>query len=199
MGDTLLIIIFFSAGILLSMLDLVPRFILDHDPTLLALWLLMGLVGLSLGADRKLGDIIRTLRPDVLLMPLATTAGTFIGASIASFFLIWTITDCLAIGAGFAYYSLSSVFITQYKGPDLGAAALLCNVFRELFTLLLAPLVVRLFGPVAAISCGGASTMDTTLPVIGRSAGSNWIFPAIIHAVILDLSVPFWVTLFCAI
>lgn len=198
MGDSLLIILFFCVGIFLSLFDLVPDVILKYDPTLPALWLLMALVGFSLGSDRKLSEMLRTLRPDVLIIPVATTFGTFLGAILASFFLAWTISDCLAMGSGFAYYSLSSVFITHYKGPELGAAALLCNVSRELFTLLFTPLVVKFFGPVAAISCGGATAMDTTLPVISRYAGSEWIFPAIISAIVLDFSVPFWVTLFCA-
>lgn len=199
MGDTALIIFFFCAGIFLSSFGLLPSLIVEQDPTLLALWLLMALVGLSLGADRKLGEILKTLRPVLLLLPLATTAGTFAGALLASFCLAWSLSDCLAIGAGFAYYSLSSVFITQYKGADLGAAALLCNVMRELFTLLFTPLVIRFFGSAAAISCGGASTMDTTLPIISRYAGPLWVFPSIIHAIVLDFSVPFWVTLFCTL
>ena len=70
------------------------------------------------------------------------------------------------VGAGFAYYSLSSVFITQYKGAELGTVALMANIMRELITLLFAPLLVRWISPLAPISCGGASTMDTTLPII---------------------------------
>lgn len=199
MKGTILILTFFCAGILFSLLDYVPQTFLGSDPALFALWVLMGLVGISLGANPKLGEIFKSLRPDILLMPMATTVGTFAGAVLASLCLIWTASDCLAIGAGFAYYSLSSVIITQYKGAELGAAALLCNVLRELFTLILTPLVVKLFGPVAAISCGGASTMDTTLPVISQNAGPTWIVPSIIHAMILDFSVPFWLTIFCVL
>ena len=199
MGDSLWILLFFAAGLLLGRAGLLPEAVSDPDLSLWALWLLMGLVGLSLGADSRLASALRSMRPGILLLPLTTTAGTFAGAALASVFLAWTLSECLAMGAGFAYYSLSSVFISQYKGPELGAAALLCNIARELFTLLFAPLVVRLFGPAAAISCGGASTMDTTLPVIARSAGASWVFPAILHAAVLDFSVPFWVALFCAI
>ena len=64
---------------------------------------------------------------------------------------------------------------------------------------LFTPLLVRFMGPTAAISCGGASTLDTTLPVITRYAGKQWIFISIVHALVLDFSVPFWVTFFCGI
>lgn len=189
----------FALGLLVARFGLVPEFLLEHDPTLPALWLLMALVGLSLGADRRLMEILRSLRPRILLLPLGTTVGTFAGCALVSVFLVYSLADCLAVGAGFAYYSLSSVFITQYRGEELGTVALLANIFRELFTLIFTPVLVRLMGAVAPIMCGGASTMDTTLPGITRAAGTLWTFPSIVHAMILDFSVPFWVTLFCSL
>lgn len=189
----------FLLGLLLARFGLVPELLLEHDPTLPALWLLMALVGLSLGADRRLMEILRSLRPRVLLLPLGTTIGTFAGCALVSLLLVYSLSDCLAVGAGFAYYSLSSVFITQYRGEELGTVALLANIFRELFTLVFTPVLVRLLGAPAPIMCGGASTMDTTLPGITRAAGTLWTFPSIVHAMVLDFSVPFWVTLFCSL
>lgn len=199
MSGSLLILAFFGAGLGLARLGLIPRYFVEHDATLYVLWLLMGLVGLSIGSDRRLSEILRTLRPRVLLLPLATTVGTFAGVAAASPFLAYSLADCLAVGAGFAYYSLSSIFITQYKGAELGTVALLSNILREILTLVGTPLLVRLLGPLAPISCGGASTMDTTLPIIARYAGRDWIFVSIVHAMILDFSVPFWVVFFCTL
>lgn len=199
MSGSLLILAFFGAGVGLARLGLIPRYFMEHDTTLYVLWLLMVLVGLSIGSDRRLGEVLRMLRPRVLLLPLATTMGTFAGVAAASLFLAYSLADCLAVGAGFAYYSLSSIFITQYKGAELGTVALLSNILREILTLVGTPLLVRLLGPLAPISCGGASTMDTTLPVIARYAGREWIFISIVHAMILDFSVPFWVILFCSL
>ena len=199
MSGSLLILAFFGAGLGLARLGLIPRYFVEHDATLYVLWLLMGLVGLSIGSDRRMGEILRTLRPRVLLLPLATTVGTFAGVAAASLFLAYSLADCLAVGAGFAYYSLSSIFITQYKGAELGTVALLSNILREILTLVGTPLLVRLLGPLAPISCGGASTMDTTLPIIARYAGRDWIFVSIVHAMILDFSVPFWVIIFCTL
>lgn len=199
MSGSLLILAFFGVGLGLARLGLIPRYFVEHDATLYVLWLLMGLVGLSIGSDRRLGEILRTLRPRVLLLPLATTVGTFAGVAAASLFLAYSLADCLAVGAGFAYYSLSSIFITQYKGAELGTVALLSNILREILTLVGTPLLVRLLGPLAPISCGGASTMDTTLPIIARYAGRDWIFVSIVHAMILDFSVPFWVIFFCTL
>ena len=184
---------------MLARLGLIPTYLIEHDFTVYALWLLMLLVGISIGSDRRLGEILRTLRTRVLLLPMATTAGTFAGTALVSLFLTYSMSECMAVGAGFAYYSLSSIFISQYKGPELGTIALISNIARELITLLLTPLLARHLGPLIPISCGGASTMDTTLPVITRYCGKEWIFVSIVHAMILDFSVPFWVIFFCTL
>ena len=199
MKGSLIILFFFCSGVVLARLGLIPTYLMEHDCTVYALWLLMLLVGISIGSDRRLGEILRTLRPRVLLLPLATTVGTFAGTAVASLFLAYSLSECLAVGAGFAYYSLSSIFISQYKGPELGTIALISNIMRELITLLLTPLLARYLGPLMPISCGGASTMDTTLPVITKYCGKDWIFVSIVHAMVLDLSVPFWVIFFCTL
>ena len=199
MKGSLIILFFFCSGVLLARLGLIPAYLIEHDFTVYALWLLMLLVGISIGSDRRLGEILRTLRPRVLLLPMATTAGTFAGTALVSLFLTYSVSECMAVGAGFAYYSLSSIFISQYKGPELGTIALISNIARELITLLLTPLLARHLGPLIPISCGGASTMDTTLPVITRYCGKEWIFVSIVHAMILDFSVPFWVIFFCTL
>ena len=199
MSGSLVILFFFGAGVLLARVGFIPDYFIEHDMTLYMLWLLMILVGISRGSDRRLGEMLRSLRPRVLLLPLATTVGTFAGTALVSLFLVYSAAECMAVGAGFAYYSLSSIFITQYKGPELGTIALISNILRELFTLLFTPLLVRFMGPTAAISCGGASTVDTTLPVITRYAGNQWVFISFVHALVLDFSVPFWVTFFCSI
>ena len=199
MKGSLIILFFFCSGVLLARLGLIPTYLIEHDFTVYALWLLMLLVGISIGSDRRLGEILRTLRPRVLLLPMATTAGTFAGTALVSLFLTYSVSECMAVGAGFAYYSLSSIFISQYKGPELGTIALISNIARELITLLLTPLLARHLGPLIPISCGGASTMDTTLPVITRYCGKEWICVSIVHAMILDFSVPFWVIFFCTL
>ena len=199
MKGSLIILFFFCPGVLLARLGLIPTSLLEHDCTVYALWLLMLLVGISIGSDRRLGEILRTLKPRVLLLPMATTAGTFAGTALVSLFLSYSVSECMAVGAGFAYYSLSSIFISQYKGAELGTIALISNIARELITLLLTPLLARHLGPLIPISCGGASTMDTTLPVITRYCGKEWIFVSIVHAMILDFSVPFWVIFFCTL
>jgi uncharacterized membrane protein YbjE (DUF340 family) len=89
--------------------------------------------------------------------------------------------------------------ITQYKGVELGTIALLSNIIREIITLLVAPWMVKYFGKLAPISAGGATTMDTTFPIIVRNSGKDYAIVSIYHGFILDFSVPFLVTFFCGL
>ena len=170
------------------------------DYTRYALYLLMFLVGASLGAGGKIREMFRSLGIKTLLVPIATITGTLTFSALSALMISrYSVYDCMAIGSGFGYYSLSSVFITQYKGAELGTVALMTNIFREIITLLFAPLLVRFFSPLAPICAGGATTMDTTLGVITRFSGREYVFIAVFHGAVVDFTVPFFVTFFCGL
>ena len=89
--------------------------------TLYMLYALMLQVGLSIGSSKDLKFIVGSLRPKYLLIPLGTVCGTLLFSALASLLLSrWSIFDCMAVGSGFAYYSLSSILITQFKEPSIG-------------------------------------------------------------------------------
>ena len=78
-------------------------------------------IGISIGSNKELKSMISQLRLKFLLIPLATISGTLLFSAIASLLLSrWSIFDCMAVGSGFAYYSLSSVLITQFKEASIG-------------------------------------------------------------------------------
>lgn len=207
MKGSLLVVGFFFLGCLLGWFGWLPAFIRENDLSVYVLYLLMFQVGLSIGSDKQLKQILCNIRPRLLCVPLATIVGTLSFTALASLLLSrWGVFDCLAVGSGFAYYSLSSILITQLKEPSLGAQvaaelgtiALMTNIIRELFALLGAPLFMRYFGRLAPICAGGATTMDTTLPIITRYCGNEWVFVSLFHGFLVDFSVPFLVTFFCS-
>ncbi len=200
MRSSLIIISFFAIGILFGLFQLLPINIEESRLSFYALGALMFFVGISVGHDSKVLQSIRSINPRLALLPLATILGTFAGVLVAGLLLSHrSSTDLLAIGSGFGYYSLSSIFITEYKGAELGILALLSNITREIITLLFAPLLAKRFGKLAPISAGGATTMDTTLPIITRYSGKEFVVVSIFHGFVVDFSVPFLVVLFCSI
>lgn len=208
MKGSLIVVGFFALGCLLGWSGWLPRVVVENDFTRYVLYLLMALVGISIGSDRQLNDILRSIRPRLLLVPLATIVGTLSFSALVSLFITrWSPFDCLAVGSGFAYYSLSSILITELKTPtlgeqlaaELGTIALIANIIREIFALLGAPLFVKWFGRLAPICAGGATTMDTTLPIITSCCGKDLVFVSIFHGILVDFSVPFFVSLFCSL
>lgn len=208
MKGSLIIVSFFILGCVCGWSESLPSWLLQQNFTVYVLYALLLQVGISIGCDTKLKEIISHIRPHLLLIPLATIAGTLIASALISLLITrWSVFECLAVGSGFAYYSLSSILITEMKeaslgvqmASELGTIALMSNIFRELFALLGAPLFATCFGKLAPICAGGATTMDTTLPVIARYSGKDMIFVSIFHGILVDLSVPFFVSLFCSL
>ncbi|MGM9804080.1 MAG: lysine exporter LysO family protein [Muribaculaceae bacterium] len=194
------IVAFFVVGVVLSATGIVGFDIAKTQIGFYALCALMATVGLSVGSDTTTLRRFKSIDPRLALLPFFTIIGTSVGSVAVSFMLQdRSVTDCLAVGSGLAYYSLSSIFITQYRGAELGTIALLANIFREITTLLAAPLLVRWFGKLAAISSGGATSMDTTLPIITRTAGTQMVVVSVFHGFVADFSVPYMVALWCSL
>ena len=207
MKGSLIVVGFFALGCVLGWSGRLPDVVIENDITVYVLYLLMFQVGLSIGSDKKLKDILGSIRPKLLLVPFATIAGTLVFSALVSLLLTqWSVFDCMAVGSGFAYYSLSSILITQLKesslgvqlATELGTIALMANIMREIMALLGAPLFVKYFGRLSPICAGGATTMDTTLPIITRYSGKDLVFISIFHGIIVDFTVPFFVSFFCS-
>lgn len=200
MKGSLIIVGFFILGIAAGLSGMVPESIIDGDLTFYALCALLLCVGIGIGSDRNIVTKFKSLDVRMALLPLGTALGTFAGSLVVSFILSGrSPLDCLAVGSGFGYYSLSSIFITEYKGAELGTIALLANIIREMVTLLLSPVLAKVFGPLAPISSGGVTSMDTTLPIIMASSGEQYSAVSIFHGFILDFSIPFLVTFWCTL
>ena len=198
MKGSLIVVGFFVLGVCLGRLDLAPALLMDSRVTFAALCCLLFCVGMSIGSNDNIVSEFRSLNPRLALLPVATILGSFAGSLVAWLFLQYRgVTDCMAVGSGFAYYSISSIFITQYRGAELGTVALLANIYREILTLLIAPLLTKVFGPLAPISSGGATTMDTTLPIISQTCGQQYVVVSLFHGFVVDFSVPFLVTMWC--
>lgn len=200
MKGSIIIVSFFIVGIIVGIFNIDTIDIENGQWSFYTLCALMFSVGISVGNNPESINRFKTLNPGLLLLPVMTILGTLTGCAIISVLLPErSISECMAVGSGFGYYSLSSIFITEYKGAELGTLALISNISREIITLLLAPLMVRWFGNLAPISAGGATTMDTTFPIITRYCGEEFAVVSIFHGFIVDFSVPFLVTLFCSV
>jgi uncharacterized membrane protein YbjE (DUF340 family) len=183
------------AGILVSAAHRLPAFLLRSEVAAGVLFALLFLVGVGIGGNPEMRELLRRLDPRLALVPLVAVIGTLLGVGIVSIAVPGVrLREVLAVGAGFGYYSLSSILITQIRGETLGVLALLANVLRELATLVASPLLARYFGRLAPIVSGGATATDTTLPIIVQCAGAEYAVLAVFSGMVLSLLVPFLIT-----
>ena len=198
MRDSIIIFVCFACGCVLGYLG--ADAYLPAKASYYSLCVLLLCVGFGIGQSEEIRRNLRHIDRGLVLMPLVTILGTWVGALLVALLIRErSVTDWLAVSSGFGYYSLSSMLISEMRGVELGTLALMYNVAREITTLLFAPLLLRLFGPLAPISIGGATTADTTLPIISRICGPQFVAISIVHGLLVDFSVPLLVTLFCTV
>ncbi len=195
MKDSLFIVLCFITGLLLSFYHHVPGLFLQDGWDNYILYVLMFLVGVGIGGDKEALNVLRKVSFKIMLIPLTVIVGSIGAAALFALFVPdLSVAESSAVGAGFGYYSLSSIIINKMHGETLGTIALLANVIRELMTLIFAPLMVWGFGKLAPVVSGGATAMDTTLPVITKVSGNEFGLIALFSGVVLTILVPFLVT-----
>lgn len=208
MKDSFVVLGVFVLGIALGVGGCLPA---DALPAGLTEWLLYALVvqiGLGLGAGGNLRSIARSFTPCAMVLPLATIAGTLLFTAIAGVALGgWKLADYMAVGSGMGYYSLSSVLIMDAKAGSiglqaamqLGVMAVMVNIIREMTALVCGPWFARHFGRYAPTAAAGVTSMDVTLPMIVRTTGQEMFPMAVLHGMVLEVSVPLLVTLFAGL
>ena len=111
----------------------------------------------------------------------------------------------MAVGSGFAYYSLSSILITQFKEPsiglqlatELGTIALLANIFREMMAFAGCTAHPEIFRQTGTYIGGRGQFDGCTSTLHHQYSGKDVIPIAIFHGILIDMSVPVFVSFFC--
>lgn len=158
------------------------------------LYLLLVGIGINLAADSDVWILLRKIRPLALLVIPLSALGSILGAALVMFLLDGSFWLGASIGAGFGWYSLSSVLLAGELGATVGTLAFLTNTLRELLAMLLIPAATKRFG-VAGVTLGGATTMDTTLALISQAGDQQLTFIALLHGISLSSLVPLLVPL----
>jgi uncharacterized membrane protein YbjE (DUF340 family) len=147
-------------------------------------------VGVSMGLE--VDRIVSTSRKRVfqgLKLILATITGSLVGG-VVTYFLLGepALRYSLAISAGMGWYSFTGTYLAGID-PYLGFLGYLSNVLREVYAYVTYPLLGKKLR-YSSISLGGATTMDTTLPVITSVGGPEAGVLAFVHGAFLTLLIP---------
>ncbi len=126
-------------------------------------------LGLTLAAAGAAGSILFSAA-------VAPLAGVPVGVAAAT-------------GAGLGWYSFTGPYLAEALGPEAGLVGFTANLAREALAIVAYPLLPsRLRVP--GVAMGGATTMDTMLPVIAAYGGPRAALIALSHGLAATLSVP---------
>lgn len=188
-----------ASGIVVG-LFLFPQYLVQHIGLVIdfGLCALLFFVGIDIGRNKDIVKQIKACGFRILLVPMMIALGSIIGSIAGGFVIGLPVNESGAIGAGFGWYSLSAIILSDYSA-ETGAVAFITNVCRELFALMSIPFIAKYIGKLESIAPAGATAMDTSLPVVSRATDSRTAVVSFITGVVLSFLVPILVPLIISI
>ena len=190
---------FIAAGILVGWLALSGRDAawIDTVLTVSLIFLYTG-VGVSLASSKSVFGYIRRLGLRILWMPLAIFCGCLLGGLVSGLILGVPMNWSVMSASGMGYYSLTGAFMTETYGIEAGTYGFIVNVSRDVFTVLLLPVLIRI-SKGSPIASGAGGCMDTMLVPVSRYVGPELSLVALISGTILTFVVPVWLPIAASI
>lgn len=194
---TLSIILSIISGILAGYF-FVPESVLPYMDTItgIALNLLIFFVGIDLGLNKHIFKDLKKHGILLLLIPISIIVGSLTGGLISGLIFKIPSNISLSISSGFGWYSLSGVILTKLHNAEIGTIAFLTNVFRELITVMSIPMIAKYLNDYTTIAPAGATSMDTTLPIISRYTKPEIVVISFFNGAVLSTLVPILVPFF---
>lgn len=125
-----------------------------------ALVALLFVMGIIFGVDKESTERFKKAGFRILVVPFAIALGSITGGLISGFLLSINPVASMAVCAGYGWYTLAGPLNGQLFGMGFTV-----NFLRELLTIATVSLSIKI-DKYAPIAMGGATAMDTTLPVI---------------------------------
>jgi uncharacterized membrane protein YbjE (DUF340 family) len=147
--------------------------------------------GTDIGSSRSL--VKQFMKPKMLGLVtsvlVVTNLGSLLGGVLCGIAAGLAAYDSLLVSSGLGWYSLSSILLSTTAGTEMGTMAFISNSLRELLTLLLVPLLAH-WARWSSVVLGGATTMDSTMPVILKCLGRPAAILGFLNGFLLTCEVP---------
>lgn len=156
----------------------------------LILYVLMFSVGISIGLHEGIFDKIRQYHVKILIIPFGIIAASVLGGVLCGLALGYPVNESMAVTSGLGWYSLAGATIGRLAGPEMGSIAFLSNLMREIFSFLLIPLIAMKFNNYTCIAPAGATSEDTTLPMMMKYTNEETVVLSVLNGIICSAFVP---------
>lgn len=161
----------------------------------LILYILMFSVGISIGRHHELIRKIKEYHIKIFIIPTGVILGSLIGGIICSFITDYSVYDGAAVASGLGWYSLAGITIENLSGVQLGSIAFLSNLMRELFSFFSIPIISKRLNYYCCIAAAGATSEDTTLPMMIKYTNEETVIFSVLNGVICSAFVPILISL----
>ena len=141
----------------------------------LILYILMFLVGISIGLNRGIVSKIKEYHIKIFVIPAGIIIGSLAGGIVSGLITGLPLNQSAATAAGMGWYSLSGVAIGNLAGAQAGSIAFLSNLLREIFSFFSIPWISKKLNYYTCIAPAGATSEDTTLPMMIRCTNGETV------------------------
>lgn len=177
----------------------VPLLTLLTDHSDLALYLLMFLVGISIGMHEGIWAKIKQYHIKAFLIPIGILLGSLIGGAVCAPLLGFSVEQGTMVASGLGWYSLAGVTIGNLAGAQLGSIAFLSNLMREIISFFLIPPISRRLNYYTCIAPAAATSEDTTLSMMIRFTDEETVVLSVFNGVVCSAAVPPLISLCAAL
>ncbi len=175
--------------------DMFSEALLGRILTISLIFLYLG-VGVSLGENKSVFSYVKRLGARILLLPVAIFAGSILGGLLAGLALKVPLAYAVISASGSGYYSLTGATMTEVFGIEAGTYGFIVNVLRDVFTVLLMPILARISSG-SPIASGAGGCMDTMLVPVTKAVGTELGMVALLSGTVLSFFVPVWLPIVC--
>jgi uncharacterized membrane protein YbjE (DUF340 family) len=178
----------------LSGIDItIINFLTEH--THYILYLLMFLVGISIGLHRGLLQKIKEYHVKIFIIPFGIILGSLLGGIVCSLITGISMNTSTAMASGLGWYSLSGVMVSEFAGASFGSITFLSNLMREIFSFISIPFIAKYLNFPTCIAPAGATSEDTTLPMLIRYTNEETVVLSVINGILCSAAVPILINL----
>ncbi len=151
---------------------------------------LMFFVGISIGLNKSILHKLREHHFKALIIPCGIIVGSFLSGILCSLICGMPLREGTAIASGMGWYSLSGVMLTEMAGAQIGSIAFLSNLLREILSFFSIPWIAKHLNYYTCIAPAGATSEDTTLPMMLRYTNEETVVLAVFNGILCSTMVP---------
>ncbi|MCI5773470.1 MAG: lysine exporter LysO family protein [Erysipelotrichaceae bacterium] len=159
------------------------------------LYLLMFSVGISIGMQDGVLAKIKQFHIKIFIIPFGIIVASLLGGIICGLITGIPFSYSTAITSGMGWYSLSGATIGKLVNAQLGSIAFLSNLMREIFSFFIIPFIAMRFNYYTCIAPAGATSEDTTLPMMLKYTDEHTVVLSVLNGIICSFFVPILISL----